>query len=1277
MRLFLLSILCVAVHLCATAQEICGNNIDDDGNGLIDCYDPACATNNTCSNFFYGYPAYPCQYIPPVGPFGIQQLWTSTVAVSTRSIALVGDIDADGTPEIVVHSNAANQLYILNGITGAVEVTITCPAINDLSNAMAMADTDNDGYGELYVVDNTSIMRCFEHDGTTKAGYTAPNVGSAEATPGIADFNGDGIPEIYIGNTIYNSITGAMLATAGAQSSGNNPGTVAKLSVAVDILPDNFCTDCQGLELVCGNKVYAYNDAGGTLTAQPNNLATTYADGYTAVADIDLDGLMDVVVTSAGTVYVWNPITGNTIGNLFVIPNSTTGGRPNIADYDNDGKPEIGVGGRNVYVAIDYNSGINTLSAMWQNTIIDASQQTTGTAFDFEGDGITEVIYRDEATLYIFDGSTGAIKASASCGSGTRTEFPTIADVDGDKQADIICNCGNDTTATTGNVFVFKSNNNQWISSRKVMNQHAYLITNINDDLTVPKAQQHNSSIVKLNNFLNQAPLYDVNWNQLFVPVPDLTVSIDTFNTCQAINTVSLSLTICNQGSAAAVDTIPVSFYNGNPAIGGSLIGTMYTTAAFVDTASCITQQFDIPWNNTPFTLYTVVNDIGTSGIAAPNLSFYECDSANNTQSTFVSPTHIDLWLYLADEYCYLDTALLLQALPPGGLFTGDGVGGGYFNPYYAGVGPHVVTYTYTQGTCTYTKDTIITVHDFPIADAGPDKTVCINTPVQLGTDSVPGAIYFWIWPDHLNSFQLAQPTGIYDSVGTYTYIMYVVTYGCHTTDTVSVYATTTGNANAHLDWEACTLDTLIQFHGTPSGGIWRGYGVVDSVLGYFSPSQVGVGVFSVTYNTQQVCPATDTMLITVLGLADLAITADTTVCIGEPVQLQATGGLYYSWEPPLYLDDPMSANPVSTTTIDMTYSVTAINDSTCPNTDSVHIRILPKPTAGFTITAACEGSESAITDLTQAQDSLIYTWHMGNGTTLYDTISSYTYNNGGTYQVLQIIDNGACADTAYQQVIIGYHPNADFTVDNACEGVEALINDLTQPQQGLNYSWSMGDGNTVNDTLNSYLYTNAGNYEIVQVVNLGACTDTAVQYVLISEVPLADFNYSYVDNQTVAFNNTSQGGNSWEWIYGDGNGSNQQNPQHHYNNAGSYNVWLVAVNNAGCSDSATQVVIIPDKPDTASLIKDAIYIPSAFSPNGDGNNDVWHVYTNAAIQYFSLHIYNRWGEKVYETNNANTGWNGRYKGEQQNPQSFVYMLNVVLQSGERKAFKGSLLLMK
>ena len=183
--------------LSAYAQEICNNGIDDDNDGLIDCYDPDCSGNPACSHFFYGKPAT-CNTTPTNTPYALNNLWTSTLDVSTRSTMMVGDMDGDGIPEVVCHKNGINQLYILDGLTGNVEVTINCPAILDLADAIALGDTDDDGLGEIYVITSDGFLRCFENNGTPKTGFTPISTGTSnESIPGIADFNNDGIPEIY------------------------------------------------------------------------------------------------------------------------------------------------------------------------------------------------------------------------------------------------------------------------------------------------------------------------------------------------------------------------------------------------------------------------------------------------------------------------------------------------------------------------------------------------------------------------------------------------------------------------------------------------------------------------------------------------------------------------------------------------------------------------------------------------------------------------------------------------------------------------------------------------------------------------------------------------------------------------------------------------------------------------------------------------------------------------------------------------------------------------
>src|SRR2546427_9970678 len=113
------------------------------------------------------------------------------------------------------------------------------------------------------------------------------------------------------------------------------------------------------------------------------------------------------------------------MGNTFSMAGTSAGGRANIADYDNDGLPEIGAGGYNRYFVIDVDTATHALSQKWVKNIVDGSEHTTASVFDFDCDGAAEVVYRDENNLFVWDGATGNQKAMIQCGSATRSEFPT------------------------------------------------------------------------------------------------------------------------------------------------------------------------------------------------------------------------------------------------------------------------------------------------------------------------------------------------------------------------------------------------------------------------------------------------------------------------------------------------------------------------------------------------------------------------------------------------------------------------------------------------------------------------------------------------------------------------------------------------------------------------------------------------------------------------------------------------------------------------------------
>ncbi|MEO0404125.1 MAG: VCBS repeat-containing protein, partial [Bacteroidota bacterium] len=524
--------------------EICDNGIDDDCDGYTDCYDTDCSGNPECE--FVNQPLPSCQFVPEPQTFEMQQLWQTAQTMDARQTPNVGDIDGDGVPEVIAkHHNTANTLYVFNGATGALETQITSPRSDTFVDATAIGDTDLDGFGEIFFVSDDAApsgsdryLFCYEHDGTLKW-QSAIQVGHStnddRTPPMLADFDQDGTPEVLLGNQIFSSVTGVLLAdgTTSRNSGGHVASFNEKFPVAVDILPDNACADCSGLEIVVGDEILAVDltestptDAISLALSFPYSSHGIQRRGWSSVADMDQDGDLDVVVINRGNstfgnravVYIWDGQTNALIGGPYQVDtctagtslqgsvaNTTCGGHPNIADFNGDGTMEIGLAGKQFYVVMDYNSSSQVISELWSKTSTDGSERTGSSVFDFEGDGINEVIYRDETTLYIFNGADGAEKAAIGCTSGTRTEYPLVADVTGDGETNICVTCNN-------RVKVFGALSTPWVAARSVWNQHNYFVVNVNDDLTIPQTQQNHAAGFPItspenypfNNFLTQ-----------------------------------------------------------------------------------------------------------------------------------------------------------------------------------------------------------------------------------------------------------------------------------------------------------------------------------------------------------------------------------------------------------------------------------------------------------------------------------------------------------------------------------------------------------------------------------------------------------------------------------------------------------------------------------------------------------------------------------------------------------------------------------------------------
>jgi gliding motility-associated-like protein len=244
-----------------------------------------------------------------------------------------------------------------------------------------------------------------------------------------------------------------------------------------------------------------------------------------------------------------------------------------------------------------------------------------------------------------------------------------------------------------------------------------------------------------------------------------------------------------------------------------------------------------------------------------------------------------------------------------------------------------------------------------------------------------------------------------------------------------------------------------------------------------------------------------------------------------------------------------------------------------------------------------------------------------------------------------------------------------------ACLGLPTQFNENSTISSGsiAQWTWDFGDqgSSTQQNPSHTYASQNTYNVTLTVVSNLG-CSDvfTATSSVIAS--PTASFLYSpsepSIFNPTVNFYNTSSAG-SISWNFGDGQTSSEENPIHTYSSSqGSYTVTLT-IGSGTCSDTASATVVVQD-----NLI---YYVPNTFTPDGDIFNQTFKpVFTSGFDPYnYSLMIFNRWGELIFESRNTQVGWDGTYNNRIAQEGVYTWRIQFKLLEGDdRREIFGTVL---
>ena len=419
-------------------------------------------------------------------------------------------------------------------------------------------------------------------------------------------------------------------------------------------------------------------------------------------------------------------------------------------------------------------------------------------------------------------------------------------------------------------------------------------------------------------------------------------------------------------------------------------------------------------------------------------------------------------------------------------------------------------------------------------------------------------------------------------------------------------------------------------------------------------------GFYSVTV-TNNNCITKDSFQLKLKAKPEAKIQAHD-VCEGETLQLlnNSSGSIFYNNWNFGNGSNSTNLNPSITYNQAGNYQIRLIVTSTnnCKDTTYQNINVDPKPLLNLgSDTSVCGGPISLNSNITNAT----YLWSTN------ETAPNIVVNTSGNYQLQ--VDSGACTVTDNIEVNILEKPAANFTLDGLCTNDTLVFLSNSSPN-AQNIEWLIDNQNYSGDSLNLQIETERNlNIKLVAYASNG-CTDTFSSSVYIhspneSTLTTSGDEVIYPGEQV---NIAAYGGQStYEWT-----------PK---NNLGSpYS------NETSASPDTSQYYYIKTKDENGCIITDSVhievkeipklYIPDAFTPNGDNNNDMFYL-SGEDVCEINFNIYNRWGNQIFEGNNLEDKWDGLYKGKTQDSEGFLLVGSVTFCSGNQESFKKKIHLLR
>ena len=398
------------------------------------------------------------------------------------------------------------------------------------------------------------------------------------------------------------------------------------------------------------------------------------------------------------------------------------------------------------------------------------------------------------------------------------------------------------------------------------------------------------------------------------------------------------------------------------------------------------------------------------------------------------------------------------------------------------------------------------------------------------------------------------------------------------------------------------------------------------------------------------------------------AVSNPSSICSGESAMLTASGASSYSWFPSGNTNTIL-VTPNTTTT----YSVIGIDNKGCSNTASISILVKPNPTVSVNNATICSGTQAVLNANVNPNTGIVYNWLPGG-----ENSSSITVNPNATtvYSLSVNLDGCLSMATSTVNVVTAITPNVAFsyngpycTNQNAVSPILPLTfangGQFNSTPEGLNINPNTGE---INPTTSE-----PGIYQVTYTLAASGCSTSAsgtanIQITVPVQLNLAP-QVSMLSGEAYTLNVSGASSYSWsppEFL----SCTDCQNPIASPPYSMTY---CVSSPNEVCLAKTCISIYVETGCQGRELA-----LPNAFSPNGDGNNDEYCLRGwNECIAEFKITIYNRWGEKVYESEQTEFCWDGSYKGKTQETEVFVYMLKAKLKDGTQISKNGNITLLR